>query len=412
MVKNQLFDILNMLYIIRFILLAFLIRNSLVLVFSRKRSSNLNKGIGLTLLLYGLVFFSFLLSFDLGLILDYPFLLKVGSPIIFLIPPVFYLSIRNNVQNSKISKKADFIHFLPAIFHFLDLLPLYFLSNQEKLEIIDNFFPNILAFIVNVKGLIPTLWVNMAYLAILVLYFSLTLRLVFRFPIELRNKLKQKKFKSILFTTLVFYFIFNIIVILTSISIVQFYFTGLDLGVLKGLLHKFALLVLFAYNVYFFFRFELNPDLQNREDLQYDQVGALGAIAEPKSPLDWSDLGLDREDVVSRINQLLEHEKIFLDERLLLSDFAKKAEIPARVLSDVLNLIFQKNFKDLVLERRARYAKEKIEQGYLDKLTLDSLRSECGFGSRSAFFYAFKKEFELSPNEYWKEFQKSANSIE
>jgi AraC-like DNA-binding protein len=403
-----------MLYFLSIVLISFLIGNSLILVFNGKRSSKLNKGIGLTLFLYGLVFLLFLLSFDVGLLREYPFLLKVVSPIFFLMPPIFYLSIRNIVRNTKITKKTDFIHFLPAIFHFLELIPLYTLSNQEKSEIIEKFFPDIFAFILNVQGLIPTLWVNLAYLTLLILYFSLTLGLVLKFPIELRDKLKQEKFKSILFTTLVFYFVFNIIIILSSISIVQFYFTGLDLVVLKGLFLKFSLVILFAYNFYFFHRIELTPDSQNREVLPYgeeEMIGSISLIDESRSPLDWSDTGLDREDVVSRINQLMEHEKVFLDEGLLLNDFAQKAKIPSRVFPDVLNLIFQKNFKQLILERRVHYAKEKIEQGYLNKLTLESLRSECGFGSRTAFYYAFKKEFELSPNEYWKEFQRSSNLI-
>ncbi|AMQ58098.1 helix-turn-helix domain-containing protein [Algoriphagus sanaruensis] len=403
-----------MLYLISFVLISFLIGNSLILVFNRERGSKLNKGIGLTFFLYGLVFLSFILSFDLGLLLEFPFLLRVGSPIFFLIPPIFYLSLRNIVRNPSITKKTDVIHFLPAILHFLELLPLYTLSNQDKVEIIENFFPDIFAFIINVHGLIPTFWVNLAYLIFVILYLSLTLGLVLRFPIELRNKLKQQKFKSILFTTLVFYFVFNIIIILSSISIVQFYFTGLDLVVLKGLLLKSSLVILFAYNFYFFYKIELNPDSQSREELLEDEeeIGLFSLIDKPRSPLDWSEIGLDKEDVLCRINQLMEQEKVFLDKGLLLSDFAKKAKIPVRVFPDVLNLMFQKNFKELILERRVHYAKEKIDQGYLDKLTLESLRSECGFGSRTAFFYAFKKEFGLSPNEYWKEFQRNLNLSE
>lgn len=402
-----------MLDFLSIVLLSFLIGNSLILLFNRERVSKLNKGVGLTFFLYGLVFLSYLLSFDLGLLLEFPFLLRVGSPIFFLIPPIFYLSIRNIVWNTE-SKKTDVIHFLPAILHFFELLPLYSLSNQDKLEIIEKFFPDVFAFIINVHGLIPTFWVNLAYLTFVILYLSLTLGLVLRFPIELRDKLKQQKFKSILFTTLVFYFVFNIIIILSSISIVQFYFTGLDLVVLKGLLFKSSVAILFAYNFYFFYKIELNSDSESREELLDDEeeIGSFSLIEKPRSPLDWSDTGLDREDVVSRINQLMEYEKVFLDEGLLLNDFAKKAKIPVRVFPDVLNLMFQKNFKELILVRRVHYAKEKIDQGYLDKLTLESLRSECGFGSRTAFFYAFKKEFGLSPNEYWKEFQRNSNSSE
>ena len=404
-----------MLYILNIVGLSFLIRNSLILVFKRGRISNFNKGIGITFLSYSLVFLSFLISFNLGLILKFPILLRITSPLFFLIPPIFYLTIRNIGKDSKMNWKIDFIHFLPPIIHFLDLLPLYILSNQEKSEIIEMYYPDVFAFIINVQGLIPTLWVNLAYLMCLIFYFILALRLVYRFPIELKIELKQEKFKNILFSTLVFYFVANIIFILSSISIVQFYFIGLDLEVFRRMLLICSFLIIYSFNFYFFYNMELSPALQKPGGLHHDQketMGSVSLINEPRSPSDWSDTGLDREDVESRINQLMEHEKVFLDEGLLLNDFAKKAKIPVRVLPDVLNLMFQKTFKELILERRVGYAKKEIELGYLDKFTLESLRSECGFGSRTAFFYAFKKESGLSPNEYWKEFQRNSNSSE
>lgn len=397
-----------MLLLLRIILLSFLVVNSLILIFKGNNNPNQIRGLGFPLFLYGLVFLAFTLWFDLGLIKEYPFLLRVFSPISFLGAPIFYLSIRNIVKNIKTFEKADFIHFVPAIFHFLELIPLYGLSNQEKLQIIDNFYPDKYGFILYAHGMIPGIWINFLYLILLILYFFLVLSLVFHFPNELRKKLKKERFYNILYTTLFFYFIFNMIIIVLSFSVVQFYFTGSDLVVLRGLFSKFLIFILIAYNLYFFLKIELESgsgDIEKKSSKE-SLSGSNSISLESKSQLGWNDMGLCKVEIESRLVQLLHKEKLFLIEGLSVNDFASKADIPLRLLPYVFNLIYQKNFKELIMERRAHHARERIEDGYLDKFTLESLRMESGFGSRTAFFYAFKKEFDLSPNEFWKEFQK------
>jgi AraC-like DNA-binding protein len=398
-----------MLYLLRIILLSFLVVNSLILIFKGNNNPNQIKGLGFPLFLYGLVFLVFTLWFDLGLIKEYPFLLRVFSPISFLGAPIFYLSLRNIVKNIKTFEKADFVHFVPAIFHFLELIPLYILSNQEKLQIIDKFYPDKYGFILHAHGLIPGTWINFLYLILLIVYFFLVLTLVFNFPHELSKKLKKEKFQNILYTTLVFYFIFNMIIIVLSFSVIQFYFTGLNFLVLRGFLLKILIFILIAYNLYFFLKIELNLGSRDSEKKSSKESlsGSNFNSLELKSQLGWNDMGLCKVEIESRLVQLFDKEKLFLIEGLSVSDFALKADIPLRLLPYVFNLIFQKNFKELILERRAHYARERIEDGYLDKFTLESLRIECGFGSRTAFFYAFKKEFELSPNEFWKVFQEN-----
>jgi AraC-like DNA-binding protein len=107
-----------------------------------------------------------------------------------------------------------------------------------------------------------------------------------------------------------------------------------------------------------------------------------------------------------KLTKILEEDQIFLKQGLLVTDFSRELGISSRSLPEALDKIYGKGFKDLINQHRVRYAKEKIESGYLDIFTMDSLGKEAGFNSRTTFFYAFKKDLNLSPSDFWKQFQK------
>ncbi len=102
---------------------------------------------------------------------------------------------------------------------------------------------------------------------------------------------------------------------------------------------------------------------------------------------------------------------MFLIRSLTVSDFTIEADLPIRLLPHILNLTFKKTFKELINERRVKFAKEKIESGFLIDLTIDTLAIECGFNSRVTFYNAFKKELGLSPNQYWAKIQKESKFV-
>ncbi|WP_438967337.1 helix-turn-helix domain-containing protein [Flavobacterium sp.] len=129
------------------------------------------------------------------------------------------------------------------------------------------------------------------------------------------------------------------------------------------------------------------------------------------NPLDWKDTGLDKLEVESKLNYLLEEKKIFLIKSLTVRDFSIEADLPIRLIPYILNLIFDKTFKELTNERRVKFAKEKIESGFLIEFTIETLSSESGFNSRHTFLNAFKKELDLSPNQYWAKIKEESNIV-
>src|SRR5690606_40614878 len=118
------------------ILLAFSAFSSLLLIVKGNNKTYQLKCLGGTLLIYSLFFLTYALWFELGLILKHPHLLGIFSPVMFLLGPLFYISIRNIVFGISGFKKKDWVHLIPALIHSLELILRYALHASEKLLIV------------------------------------------------------------------------------------------------------------------------------------------------------------------------------------------------------------------------------------------------------------------------------------
>lgn len=117
---------------------------------------------------------------------------------------------------------------------------------------------------------------------------------------------------------------------------------------------------------------------------------------------DNSSFQLDEFHLTKRIFDLFGEEKIYQDHNLNVGEFADRLGVKPRVVTQVLDKLSGTTFKELTNLYRIKYAIEKIEEGYLEKYTLEALAKEAGFNSRITFFNVFKKEIGVCPREYWK----------
>ncbi|WP_168171890.1 AraC family transcriptional regulator [Algoriphagus sp. A40] len=112
----------------------------------------------------------------------------------------------------------------------------------------------------------------------------------------------------------------------------------------------------------------------------------------------------DELELTQRIYQLLVVEEIYLQQGLTVGEFAKKLGVQARIVTEILNKLYGHSFKELTNMYRVEYAKEKIEEGFLDLYTVEALGNEAGFSSRTTFFNVFKREIGVCPSEFWKNY--------
>ncbi len=101
-----------------------------------------------------------------------------------------------------------------------------------------------------------------------------------------------------------------------------------------------------------------------------------------------------------KLKNVLEKEKIFLDEELTLVKLSKAIETTDKKLSKLLNQFMKVTFYDFVNSYRIDEFKEKIQSSIYNDFTIEGIANECGFKSKASFYRVFKKETGVSPSEF------------
>lgn len=96
----------------------------------------------------------------------------------------------------------------------------------------------------------------------------------------------------------------------------------------------------------------------------------------------------------------MENQKPYLNEDCSLQSISAQTGIPVHHLSNILNQHFEKNFPDFINEFRIAEAKMLLSNNQNNRITLEAIGYDCGFGSKSSFNKAFKKHTNLTPSEY------------
>jgi AraC-like DNA-binding protein len=393
--------------IFQIILVSILGLNALLLSVKGYLISRYLKYLGSVLLLMSIYFFAVSFFYDFYLLKSYPHFLLTLSPINFVIVPLFYFSVRSIATGDKFFGNKDLFHLIPAILRFVDLVPFYLLPKEDKLFLINKYFPSVYDLSSNASGFIPGIWVRIVCLILMIYYFTLSIKFIFNLPIEILNKFKREKFNNILFGTLVAATLLCGSYVIIFFINVQFYFTEIKFTYASYFFYFFLFSIILVYDIYLFLKLEFGSTIDSNKKLKDIQISPQYSTLNSftNTPLDWEDTGLTKLDVEDNLNHLLEEKKIFLIRNLTVSDFAIEADLPQRLLPHILYLTYKKTFKELINERRVKFAKEKIENGFLIEFTIETLSTECGFNSRITFFNSFKKELDISPNQYWAKIQ-------
>jgi AraC-like DNA-binding protein len=101
-----------------------------------------------------------------------------------------------------------------------------------------------------------------------------------------------------------------------------------------------------------------------------------------------------------KITAAMQHEKLYEDAELTLSQLAKKFSSNPSVLSKVINQGFQLNFNDFVNSYRVNAVIDLLKSGEQKNQTLLGIAFDCGFNSKATFNRAFKKQMGMSPKDW------------
>ncbi len=107
------------------------------------------------------------------------------------------------------------------------------------------------------------------------------------------------------------------------------------------------------------------------------------------------------ESQLAILNAFMEDCKPYLNEACSMQSLSEQTDIPMYQLSNLLNCKLEKTFPDFINENRIHVAKRMLLSIKSDTVTIETIATECGFGSKSAFNRAFKKiNNNLTPTEF------------
>jgi AraC-like DNA-binding protein len=104
----------------------------------------------------------------------------------------------------------------------------------------------------------------------------------------------------------------------------------------------------------------------------------------------------------SKLEEIMNIEKPYLDPTISLSDIAELADCSPNQLSQLLNERIGKNFYDYVNDYRLRYFHDLAKNPKNKQFTFLSLAYESGFNSKTTFNSFFKRSTGLTPSKYLK----------
>ncbi|MDT7833301.1 helix-turn-helix domain-containing protein [Flavobacteriaceae bacterium S356] len=315
------------------------------------------------LIIEGIILFERLFV-ETGLINDMPHILGIGHPISFLKPPLLlFMTLAITIQHFKLSKKY-YWHFLGFGFMFLLNLPFYFLSGPEKLATVKAFMDDIPSY------------------SSFTFYFALSFFVYIGIYIYVSFK-KLKAFKNQVRNNALVNWMYHV-------------FIGYSLFLLLHLIY-FVIQPIGEYNFALVNQVSMLAMTFIIQSIAYKIVDK-STIFNSKPPnLDNLEQRKKGEAVII---SALEDDKIYLNDELSLSVFAKSISLPASHVSKIINQKFNCSFKKLINQYRFQEAKHRLLENNDPSIKLIDIAFQSGFNNKVSFYRAFKEFEGISPSEF------------
>lgn len=358
-----------------------------------------------------------------GLILHFVWLYRWPSFVYYLIPPAAYLYIRTIANDDEHLRKSDFLHFLPGLLHFLELIPYHLQPLYVKQAIVARAVADPTLIYAFNEGVLPP---YCHHFLRAILGFAYGIAMVVKLK-DLKQKLKsQVNFAK---PTLQWLFTFSGIVLATAIVIVLGIFLKLFFDISVFQFYTLGISIIFMISLYYMF---FHPDIlygiprivvksskllisNARPEVDYvtkdELVLAIPGISlDPASALSMeyksapATVQRDFEylrQYQSPLEDYLEQRQPFLNGGYSIRDMADATGIPQHHLSALLNKIYGVRFNDFVNLYRIDYLDRKIKEGEFQNLSMDGIAEKAGFGSRSTLFNSIKKLKGVPPTDFF-----------
>ena len=363
---------------------------SAYLLFFKKNIIHLfsDKILAFLFLAYSYCTISFLLVSS-GWLIYFPNLYRTSAPINYLIPPLAYLYVKSVLTNKNKWNLVDTFHLAPFLFITINYIPLYSADIAHKKEVVklvidnfnnnyniqDGFFSEIIQFLRPIQSIV---------------YIILQWKLIYSFKRKQNlGYFKEhtdlvlrwlKKFTSAITFTILTFLIFVVGVIYTlytkqKMSDIVFY---------ASIPVSLSLFYLTSYII-------LNPNVfLGLPYIDYNKNNQKIDILDK----------LKYEEEIAKIESYLTNNKAYLKQGFSINEFSLALDLPAKLVSFLINNHFDKNFNDFVNTHRIAHVTDCIKAGDLNQFTMYALATQAGFSNKTSFVDAFKKVHNCTPSQF------------
>lgn len=331
-----------------------------------------------------------------GLILNIPYFYRVPSPVYYMVFPAAYLYVRLILTDKTRLVWTDYLHFLPAFLHLIELIPYFSLNIEEKLKYINLVTNQSVAQWALYEGWLPAFAHNIMRGIQSVIYSIAMWRLI-------RNSsllTTLNRFSATAIQWLKTFTFLNVIIGLVTIG-------SLSLTLLPPEVRAFAiqlvfLVALLIFNFYLFFRPEIlygipQPVLVNSREV----IETTDLSNEPEPNHLQSEIPLFIYQYKTKVDVYLTKTQRYLEPDFSLQDMSRDTQIPKHHLQLLINKLEGRKFNEYINYYRILHLQNCIEIGGMKTKTLEGLALESGFSSKATFIRAVKKQTGKNPKEYF-----------
>ncbi len=337
-----------------------------------------NRFLGLNLIATAVIILVFVM-YDTGFFLVVPRLHNILDPFVFLIGPFFFLYVKSLINPEFKLRKRGLFHFLLFALLFLLIFPTVFESVDVKLQAIKE---EIEGTETTIADYIIKSIVNVQILSYFIVSFRLLSRTIKeKLPPSTQNIPVNIKWLRKLIIA---------IICICLLSAIFDYIPMSDENDYNNYITPFLLTLMVYSTGYVGIR---QSEIFTTEKLlprekKYEKSVLTDEMA---------------EDILKKLQQLMENENVFTDSTISLPKLAGKLRISTHHLSQILNGRLNRSFFNYINEHRVEAAKQKLLEPESQKYTMLELAYDVGFNSLSAFNTAFKKHTGMSPTDYKKQ---------
>ena len=324
-----------------------------------------------------------------------PHFYKTAAPFNFLIPLLGYLYIRTLLKNEVAFQKYDWLHFIPFVACLINYLPLYTMGATEKSKLVALLIEDYSINYTSKDGFLAENIIRGARIIQIPIYLFFQWQLVLTFNKKKIAPIYETQKKHVLKWLTIFNWNSSLILISVLFLFALFYFNP-QIVTSKMIITIPALAIAIGYLILSSFLL-LNPAVlfgfpNNISNNEKENASKLKVSHR-----------LITKNYEKTTEELLSYFKVnqpFLKTTISINEVAHALNISVSELSFIINHKFNQRFTDFVNKYRIEFVIDKIEEGFCDKFTVESLSKMAGFASKSTFNIAFKKIMNCTPTEF------------